>query len=135
MKNKFMMILTTVILLSVLSGCAAKNTEDSSVSKVFKKISAQDAKAMMEQNKDAIILDVRTLEEFNEGHIKNAVLIPDNEIIAKAESVLTDKNALILVYCRSGRRSALAANDLVTLGYSNVYDFGGIIDWGYEIVK
>jgi rhodanese-related sulfurtransferase len=81
-----------------------------------------------------IILDVRTPEEYEEGHIEGAILIPDNEITAKAEELLSDKNATILVYCRSGRRSALAAQALSELGYNKIYDFGGIIDWPYDVV-
>lgn len=101
---------------------------------VYKKISAQDAKAIID-NEDVIILDVRTQGEYDSGHIENAVLLPVNEIPSKAEGVLTDKDAKILVYCRSGNRSATAAKDLIKMGYTNVYDFGGIIDWPYEIVK
>ena len=77
---------------------------------------------------------LRTEEEYNAGHIENAILIPDTSIIDTAESILTDKSATILVYCRSGRRSALAAANLVELGYTNIYDFGGIVDWEYDIV-
>ena len=88
---------------------------------------------MWENESNYIILDVRTPEEYNEGHIPNAILIPDYEIKEKAESVLLDKNQLILVYCRSGRRSKNAANNLVSLGYTNIKEFGGIIDWPYEI--
>lgn len=151
MKNKYLLVLSTIILVFTFSGCTVKNTGDSSIyvslssgntsgstvstTAVYKKITAQVAKTMMDQNKDAIILDVRTLDEFNEGHIKGALLIPDNEILTKAEDVLTDKAALILVYCRSGRRSELAAKALLDLGYTNVYDFGGINDWDYGIVK
>ena len=89
---------------------------------------------MIDKNSAITILDVRTEEEFNTGHIDGAILIPDTDILEKAEETLTDKSATILVYCRSGRRSALAAADLVELGYSNVYDFGGIIGWNYDIV-
>ena len=96
-------------------------------------ISAQEAKEIMDNQNDYIILDVRTLEEYNTGHIPNAILIPDNQIKEKAESILKDKNQLILVYCRSGRRSKNASNILVSLGYTNIKEFGGIIDWPYEI--
>ena len=98
-------------------------------------ITAKEAKNIMDTETDYIILDVRTEEEFKEGHIKNALLIPDYEIAEKAESVLTNKEQLILVYCRSGRRSKIAANELVTMGYSNIKEFGGIIDWPYDVVK
>ena len=79
-----------------------------------------------------VILDVRTQEEYDEKHIPGAILIPDSEISEKAEGILKDKNQLILVYCRSGRRSKLAAEDLLDIGYTNIKEFGGIIDWPYE---
>lgn len=82
-----------------------------------------------------IIVDVRTKSEYDEGHIKNAVLIPNETIGTEPPSKLPDKNAIILVYCRSGRRSRDAANKLVKMGYTNVYDFGGIINWKYGTVK
>ena len=100
----------------------------------YEQITPAEAKEIMDEREDYIILDVRTQEEFDEAHIDGAILIPDYEIADKAESTLKDKNQLILVYCRSGRRSKLAANELVTLGYTNVKEFGGIIDWPYETV-
>lgn len=107
---------------------------DSAATVAPQKINAEEAYKMMGENPDAIILDVRTKEEFDGGHIQGAVLIPDTDITSKAEDLLKDKSAVILVYCRSGRRSALAAQDLSELGYTSVYDFGGIIDWPYETV-
>ena len=89
----------------------------------------------MDSESNYVILDVRTEEEFNEAHIEGAVLIPDYEIGTKAESILNDKEQLILVYCRSGRRSKNAAKELATLGYKNVKEFGGIIDWPYKTVS
>ncbi|MDI9480884.1 MAG: rhodanese-like domain-containing protein [Syntrophomonadaceae bacterium] len=97
------------------------------------KITAQEAQEMM--GEDVIILDVRTQAEFAEGHIPNALLLPDNEIKQRAEELLPDKEQTILVYCRSGRRSELAAKELIQLGYTNVYDFGGILDWTGDVVK
>ncbi len=99
------------------------------------KITADEAKSLMDGDGDAVILDVRTQEEFDEGHIEGALLLPDTEVADKAQDILPDKDATILVYCRSGRRSALAADELVQLGYTDVRDFGGIIDWPYETVK
>lgn len=132
MKNK-KQFLFLFLLIFLLSGCTSDN--DSSVSSSsYKKITAEEAKTMIDQDNDITILDVRTEEEYNTGHIENAILIPDTSIIDTAESILTDKSATILVYCRSGRRSALAAANLVDLGYTNIYDFGGIIDWEYDIV-
>lgn len=100
----------------------------------YEQITPSEAKRLMDTESDYVILDVRTEEEYNEGHIEGAVLIPDFEITSKAESILTNKNQLILVYCRSGRRSKLAAEALVSLGYTNVKEFGGIIDWEYGTV-
>ncbi|MBQ1234996.1 MAG: rhodanese-like domain-containing protein [Oscillospiraceae bacterium] len=100
----------------------------------FMNISQETAKEIMD-TKECIILDVRTPEEFAEGHIPGAILIPDYEIAEKAPNILTDQDALILVYCRSGRRSKNAANQLVDMGYTNIKEFGGIIDWPYETTK
>ena len=100
----------------------------------YTSISAQEAKMLMDTESNYIILDVRTVDEYNDGHIPNATLIPNEEIKQKAESILQDKNQLILVYCRSGRRSKQAASVLASLGYTNIKEFGGIIDWPYETV-
>ena len=102
---------------------------------IYHKISAAEAKKMMDSGEEYLLLDVRTDTEFAESHIAGAVLIPDYEITARAESALPDKSALILVYCRSGRRSANVAHTLVGMGYTNVYNFGGIIDWPYGTVS
>jgi rhodanese-related sulfurtransferase len=98
----------------------------------YLKISAEEAKAMLDANGDAVLLDVSTEEEFAERHIPGAILLPDYEIATTAAEMLPNKNALILVYCRTGRRSANAANALIEMGYTNVYDFGGINDWPFE---
>lgn len=99
------------------------------------RISADEAAKMVKENNETIIVDVRTIEEYQQGHIKNAKLLPLSEIEDKASEVLPNKNKLILIYCRSGRRSAVAADILVNSGYENVYDFGGINNWKGEIVK
>ena len=101
----------------------------------YEQITAQEAKNIMDNSVDYIIIDARTEEEFAEGHIKDAILIPEYEISHRAEKELPKKDALILVYCRSGRRSKIASDELIKLGYSNVKEFGGIIDWPYEIVR
>ena len=102
---------------------------------MYEQITAENAKKIMDSGKEHIILDTREQEEFDEGHIPGAILIPHTEIENKAEEMLPDKDKLILVYCRSGRRSKIAAKSLVKLGYTNVKEFGGIIDWPYEIEK
>ena len=96
-------------------------------------ITVQQAKELMDREEGYVILDTRTQEEYAESRIPGAILIPHDEITEKAEAVLTDKDQLILVYCRSGRRSKLAAEALVELGYTNIKEFGGIIDWPYEV--
>lgn len=100
---------------------------------VYNKITPEVAKEMMDGN--VVILDVRTEEEFKAGHIEGAILIPNTNIAKDAPEILIDKDDVILVYCRSGKRSALAAKELVGMGYTQVYDFGGIIDWTYDVIK
>ena len=104
-------------------------------SATYEQISGAEAKALMDIENGYIIIDARTQEEYDDGHILGARLIPEYEIADRAEKELPDKDQLILVYCRSGRRSKIAAEELVKLGYTNVKEFGGIIDWEYEIVK
>ena len=98
-------------------------------------ITAKQAKEIMDSGEQCVILDVREADEYTDGHIEGAIQLSYTEIETRAEQVLTDKDKLILVYCRSGRRSAIAAQALAELGYTNVKDFGGIIDWPYETVK
>ena len=102
---------------------------------MYEQITAEDAKKIMDSGEEHIILDTREQDEFDEGHIPGAILIPYTEIENKAIELIPDKDKLILVYCRSGRRSKIAAESLAKLGYTNVKEFGGIIDWSYEIVK
>ena len=102
---------------------------------MYEQISAEEAKKIMDSGEEHIILDTREQDEFDEGHIPNAILIPYTEIENKAEERLPDKDKLILVYCRSGRRSKIAAESLAKLGYTNVKEFGGIIDWPYGTEK
>lgn len=96
-------------------------------------ITAEEAKRIMDDTEGYLILDVRAQEEYDEGHIPGAVVIPHTEVEVRAEAELPDKEQVILVYCRSGRRSKLAAQALADLGYTNVKEFGGILDWPYEV--
>ena len=96
-------------------------------------ITAEEAKKIMDTQEGYIILDVREQEEYDAGHIPGAILIPYTQIEEKAKGMLPDKGQLILVYCRSGRRSKIAAEALVELGYTNIKEFGGIIEWPYEV--
>ncbi|MCF2664076.1 rhodanese-like domain-containing protein [Oscillibacter valericigenes] len=95
-------------------------------------LTAQEAKQRMEENSEAIVLDVRTQEEFDQGHIPGAVCLP-NEFIAADMPFPFGKDTELLLYCRSGNRSAEAAKKLRDLGFSNVFDFGGMQDWPYDI--
>ena len=134
-----------IISLTLFSGCSGisdteNTTTDTTENSInnslgYEQISGEQAKSLMDSEKDYIIIDARTEEEFNEGHIEGAILIPEYEIGERAEKELPDKDQLILVYCRSGRRSKIASQALADLGYTNVKEFGGIIDWQYEIVK
>ena len=103
---------------------------------VAARISAAEAKAVLDGSAPYVLLDVRTQEEFDERHIPGALLLPYTEIRERAAALLpADKDALILVYCRSGRRSAIAASELILRGYTNVHDLGGINEWPYETVS
>ena len=121
------------LLLAVMMFTACGQDNPNSQEAVYMNITAQEAKEIKDAEEGYIILDVRTQAEYDEKHIPGAVLIPDYEIKERAEEELTDKDQLILVYCRSGRRSKLAAEILVKLGYTNMKEFGGIIDWPYEV--
>ena len=145
---KKLLLITIISILATLLACCGESklpeTETQPVSEQnqaqeetkaeYIKISQQEAYDMMTAD-DVIILDVRTQDEFDSGHIINAVLLPDYEVEEKAESVIPDKNQIILVYCRTGRRSANASKKLIEMGYTKIYDFGGIVDWEYEIVE
>ena len=98
-------------------------------------ITSEEAKEIMDSQEGYIILDVRAQEEYEEGHIPGAIVIPHTEIEVRAEEELPDKGLLILIYCRSGRRSKIAAETLAELGYTNIREFGGILDWPYETEK
>ena len=127
--KRFLIALLTFTLPLGCVGCSGGG------SATYDQISGAEAKALMDSESGYIIIDARTQEEYDQGHIPGAILIPEYEIADCAEKELHDKNQLILVYCRSGRRSKIAAEELVKLGYTNVKEFGGIIDWEYEIVK
>ena len=121
------------LLLAVMMLTACGQDKENDQGAVYVNITAEEAKEIIDSEEGYIILDVRTQEEYDEGHIPGAIVISHEEIAEKAEDVLTDKDQLILVYCRSGRRSKIAAEALVELGYTNIKEFGGIIDWPYEV--
>lgn len=124
--KKYIMILVSIIMIMGLIGCEKKDMS-------YKEISMEEAVAIMATEENYIILDVRTTEEFAEKHIPNAINIPNETIGSEELAELPDKNQLILVYCRSGNRSKQASEKLAALGYTNIYEFGGINDWTGEL--
>ena len=131
---KKILILTLILF---LTACGNNNVADNEKGEkaMYQQITQEEAKKIMDSGEDIVILDVREQDEFDEGHIPGAILIPYTEIENKAEKIIPDKDKQILVYCRSGRRSKIASESLVNLGYTNVKEFGGIINWEYEIEK
>ena len=128
LKGLIIMLLISLVTFG-LTACGGENNDS------YEQITPEKAKTIMDTESGYAIIDARTEEEFAEGHIEGAILIPEYEVAERAEKELPDKEQLILVYCRSGRRSKIASEELVKLGYTNVKEFGGIIDWPYEIVK
>lgn len=139
MKKFLMLVFAAVLALSAVCFAEApKAAEDTQAAAAYKTLTPQQAKQRMEQNDKIVVLDVRTQEEFAAGHIPGAVLLPVDLIEAKSEEVvkvLPDKDAEILVYCRSGKRAHRASQALADMGYTNIEHIGGIMDWPYEVVK
>lgn len=120
---------TVDAILDLMEAHRDQKQEDAAMT--YEQVSPQEAKERMEAEKDVIILDVRTQEEYDSGHIKNSVCLPNENIISEPD-ILPDKGQEILVYCRSGNRSKQAAQKLADMGYENVLEFGGILDWPYQ---
>lgn len=151
--RSILFLILLLLILLVAASCDASNTEDatteenastdvpnateasSSMDAKVNTIDADTAIEMMASGDPYVLVDVRTKEEYAEGHIEGAILLPLDQLETLAEEQLPDKDATILVYCRSGNRSAQASALLVELGYTQIYDFGGIMDWPGEIVK
>ena len=129
--RKIRRLLPFVLSLMLLSSCGAPGSS----SLGYRQISMDEAVKIMKDEKDYIILDVRRPDEFAEGHIPGAINVPNEEIGTEEIPELPDKSQLILVYCRSGRRSKEASEKLVKLGYTNIVEFGGIQDYEGEIEK
>ena len=121
-------IIPFLMSLLMLAGCAMQPAAEST----YRQIDMDQAISLMETESNYIILDVRTVEEYNERHIPGAVNVPNESIGSGDIHELPDKEQLILVYCRSGNRSKTASQKLAELGYTEVYEFGGIKDWPYE---
>lgn len=128
-------ILIAAVGVMCFAGCRSEKCGNKTAANSYEQISQEEAKNIMDTESGYVIIDARTQEEYDEGHIKGAILMPEYEVADRAEKELADKNQLILVYCRSGRRSKTAAEALADLGYTNVKEFGGIIDCEYETVK
>ena len=118
----------------LLCACGGVHPGGGYAAPVYRRIPAAEAREIMESGEDFILLDVRTESEFMARRIEGAVLMPYSEIAARAALELPDKGAVILVYCQGGRRSEIAARALVAMGYTQVFDFGGISDWPYGTV-
>lgn len=131
MKKRFIIFFAALCL---LSGCGGQGSaQEETVVAAFQQISQEEAKTIMSTNQNAVVLDVRTQEEYDSGHIKGAVLLPVDWITEDtAQEVIPAKDTQVLVYCRSGNRSVTASKALAQLGYTEVYEFGGINTWPYE---
>ena len=125
-----------LLLITTLVGCSASEqaVETSNPAQTYHQISQDEAKSMMGQNDGPVIVDVRRQDEYDAGHIPGAILIPNEDIDTKPPAELPDLNQIILIYCRSGNRSKQAAQKLFDMGYTNIYEFGGINTWTGEIV-
>ena len=129
-----------VLIIIIVGGFALvienkENRIDNKEESVIKYVSMDEIVQIMKENSNYVILDVRTMQEYNEGHIPNAICIPNETIGEDIINKLPNKEQLILIYCRSGNRSKQAAQKLKNLGYTNLIEFGGIIDWAGDIVK
>ena len=134
--------IVSIILICLMMTACTQNPPEETMNETTKQtepaymnITQEEAKKIMDSQTGYVILDVREQDEFDAGHIPGAILIPYGSIEDKAPSMLPDKDQLILVYCRSGRRSKIAAEALEKMGYTNIKEFGGILDWPYEIVE
>ena len=121
------LILQIAALMFLLSGCGSTGTS-------YEQISQKEAKQMMQEKSDYLIVDVRRPDEFAEGHIPGAINVPNESISDEQPAELPDKEQILLIYCRSGNRSKDASQKLADMGYTNVYEFGGINTWEGEIV-
>jgi len=128
------MLIAAIIPSLIFGGCkAGQEIKEQPQTAVYQQISAQEAKNMMDEMEEVLILDVREQSEYDEAHIPGAVLLPLGTISEKtAADVIPQKDSAVLVYCRSGNRSKKASQALADLGYTNIYEFGGIMDWPYE---
>lgn len=140
-RNVLLLVMLLLVTLAglMMVGCGRKSDSggadgEATAAPISVKIDAAEAKKMMEAG-GVTVVDVRTPEEFAEGHVPGAINIPNEIITTEAAKVLTDKDATLLIYCRSGNRSDQAARVLQGLGYTRIYDFGGIMNWPYDVIR
>ncbi|MDD2968494.1 MAG: rhodanese-like domain-containing protein [Lachnospiraceae bacterium] len=134
-KNKIFKLSMLLAAMLMIGGCAAQESDvkQDTEQSAYTSITAEEAKKIMDEETGYLILDVRTKEEYDEGHIPDSVLLPNETIDDDVSDILPDKDQKILIYCRSGNRSKQASQKLADLGYTDLVEFGGIIDWPYEI--
>ena len=134
MRKSIFIIVTTFLMLLTACSSGGQVMDGDDMFRSYTRISQEEAKKMMERDDGHVIVDVRRQDEFEAGHIPGAICIPNEEIGSEQPEELPDLDQVILVYCRSGNRSKQAAQKLFDMGYTKVYEFGGIIDWTGEIV-
>ena len=130
--KRIMILLLALLLCLGAVGCAAEKAGEETMG--YNQIDQETAKAMMEKDDGHVIVDVRRQDEYDEGHIPGAILIPNETIESERPQALPDLEQIILIYCRSGNRSKQAASKLAAMGYVNLYEFGGINTWTGEVV-
>ncbi|MCL2735360.1 MAG: rhodanese-like domain-containing protein [Propionibacteriaceae bacterium] len=126
---KKILVVCLVAVTALLAGCSSSGTGG------YQTITAQQAKQMMDQGGSYVLLDVRTQQEYSQQHIDGAILIPDTQVSSQAATTIPDKSTVIFVYCRTGVRAANASKALASMGYTHVYDMGGIVNWPYGTVS
>jgi len=133
--KKTIQFMALIVVAFLIGGCADKDAKEINETEksAYVSITAEEAKKIMDEETGYLILDVRTKEEYDEGHIPNSVLLPNETIDEDVSDILPDKDQKILIYCRSGNRSKQASQKLADLGYTDLIEFGGIVDWPYEI--
>lgn len=134
MKKIYLVILTVSLSLFIFA-CSSETTTSSTSLYQPIVINAETGKSMMDHDSEIILVDVRTLSEYQTNHIPGAILLPVGDIQSNASTVLSDKTKIYIIYCNSGNRSADASSQLSEMGYPFIYDMGGIIDWPYETVS
>ena len=129
------LLIILIFIMIFMTGCAGTESPSGGDAEGYTSISQDEAVEMMEKESGYLIVDVRRPDEFAEGHIPDAINVPNEEINDTEPKALPDKGQLILVYCRTGRRSKEACSKLADMGYTNIYEFGGIVDWKGAVIS